>query len=161
MPRCRTAWLTAVFNALGSRTYHDVYVTKPDYMYPGTRNFGVIDPAVALMDPFEALVAFKGYPVWHVYADDFDDRIRALEKWSGHPGHPEQIEMYRENLAKFMHQTPGFHVDLLDDSEQVATLYQTCTGADADMEIIEIFQLLKIEEHYPKAKRLLDKMKEV
>ena len=152
--------MTALFNALGARTVHDVYLTHPQW-HQDKGTYGVCDPSVAMLFP-EHAHAVNPSLCFNVCADSLEDRLDALDHWSGTPLHPQTRDKYLENYVKYLLTVPegnGFHVDKLNDDDFVADLYLRCTGEYADKEIIKIFQLLKIEEHYPKAKALLDKQR--
>lgn len=158
MPRCRTAWMTALFNALGVRTVHDVYLTNPQW-HQEDSDFGIIDPSVALMFPQHHCIIKKRYCV---YANSMVDRLDALDAWSDTPLSQQTRDLYEHNFFKYMLECGygrTFHVNELNDDDFVADLYSRCTSQPADKGIIQTFQLLKIEEHYPKARALLDKQR--
>lgn len=151
MPRCRSAWLTAVLRAHGSRAYHDIYARGFDL----NGDYGVVDPAIALFTPNEALDTDPTVTKFCLYADDLTDRIDALAKASD--THITDIArlVWAENFCQYRRHVPGIHVDDLDDDERVGEIVKACTRQAPSSDIISTFQLLKIEEHMPKARLLL------
>ncbi len=155
MPRCRTAWLTAVLNAHGILTYHDVILHRRDVK---SDEYGVCDPTLALMFPRQTLAHYAGSPIIRLYADDLNERFDALDAWSHKPLTMKMRRIYRTNYAWFAYNTPdvGIHVNELEDDDVVGEIITTCTRGEVtpSREIISIFQLLKIEEHVKKALKL-------
>lgn len=151
MPRCRTAWLTAVLRAHGSRAYHDVYARGIQL----GGDYGVIDPAVALYTPNEGITGYKGDPSFCLVSDSLTERLDALSKATGVTFTADMRRVWAENFANFAIHTPVIHVKSLEDNNVVAKIVRLCTKQEPSFDIISTFQLLRIEEHMPKARQLL------
>jgi hypothetical protein len=153
LPRCRTAWLTALFNAHGSLCYHDVIPQQLPYDIQA----GICDPSLACVTPEKALAAAHGKPKVYLFRP-LEESIAALEKWWGQGKLRGAKDLFSKNaeIYRLGMEGPKLHVDQLDDNHVVADLVKYCTGKDASKEIIEIFQLLKIEEHRDKSLILMN-----
>lgn len=147
LPRCRTAWLTALLHAHGSRCYHDAYVVGA----PLDGSVNIVDPAVACMEPEAASCFDQRICIMR----DPDDSRAALERWGGRslPGH--LWDVYLDNIQKYQaYSDKTFQVEDLEDNDIVGEIIELCTNRAASSAIIQTFQLLRIEEHMPKAERL-------
>jgi hypothetical protein len=154
MPRCRTAWLTALLHAHGSRPVHDVYL-RHGSIYNVRRP--IIDPAVALIQPMQGLRHFQNKPIVGIYSDNVEERIERLLEVMNLPGDDDKIEMMRRNYQTWYKNVgTHYHVDALEDNQTVADIILKCTGHPGNLDVIETFQLLKIEEHIPKALALAE-----
>ena len=151
MPRCRTAWLTAVLRAHGSRAYHDVYARG---IHLGG-DYGVVDPAVALYTPEEGIEAYEHYPSFCIVSDSLTERLDRLSDTVNIAFTTDMRRVWAENFAHFALHTPTVHVDELEDNDIVGEIVKQCTKQAASSDIISTFQLLHIEEHMPKARHLL------
>ena len=142
-PRCRSAWFTALLNAHGLRTYHDVYV----YEQPTDGTVNVSDPAVAMRDPraaqnFDTVIC--------LYRDPYEAK-QAIETWGHFVYDEEKWDEAIQNIGTFMVFSHAmYHIEDLDSDANVAEIVRLC-GAQPDMELIAVFQRLKIEEHLGKA----------
>lgn len=152
MPRCRTAWLTAVLYAHGAEPQHDIFALN--YVVDDLDE--IVDPAVALLTPHEALAKFD--MTISLHADSMKDRLDALER-SAHKEitlNNSTREVYGDNFLQY-HQGAQvrLHVSELEDNQVVAEVIRTCTNKEPSLEIISTFQLLKVEEHMEKAQSTL------
>jgi hypothetical protein len=150
MPRCRTAWLTAVLRAHGSVAYHDVYGIG----IPLGNDYGVVDPAVALVTPETGLRVYADTPRLCIAADSLSERLAALASVTGSSPDSEYGRVFQENYDHFARYTHRVHVSELEDNDIVGEIVRLCTKQAPSFDIISTFQLLKIEEHMPKAMRL-------
>lgn len=151
MPRCRTAWLTAVLRAHGSKAYHDAYARG--YALDG--DYGVVDPAVALYTPNEGLYTDPATPKFCIFADSLADRLTALEVNAGIKFSKAAFDVFSQNFDHYKQYAIGVHVDDLEDNDIVGEIVRICTNKAPSSDTISTFQLLKVEEHMSKAKALL------
>jgi hypothetical protein len=153
LPRCRTAWLTALLNAHGSRCYHDVYT----FNHPVDGSVNCVDPAIACMYP-ESIVHFDtSICITRLTAASKS----ALEAW-GQMEVPVQVwDVYKRNVQQFkMNAQHHYHVGELESDVIVGEIIKICTNKAPSSELIQIFQHLRIEEHMEKA-RIASKLRSI
>ncbi len=153
MPRCRTAWLTAVLRAHGSRAYHDIYARNIT-LYGA---YGVVDPAVALYTPKEGIAAANGHPSLCVVSNSLTERLDALADATNVAFTKGMRRIWAENYAHFADNVPNVHVDFLDDDAVVGEIVRHCTKQAPSIDIIQTFQLLHIEERMSKATEIINR----
>lgn len=148
-PRTRTAWLCALLNAHGSLCYHDVRVNS----VPMDVDAGIADPSLACLDAAEALKWSEGKPRVCLTREDW---AIALGDWSGVYVLSEMADATEANCMMF---AKGANLILpyegLENDELVKEVVELCTQKPASMELIKIFQGLKIEQHLHKAQHIL------
>ena len=152
MPRCRTAWLTALLLAHGSRVYHDAYARGLSL----DGQYGVVDPAVALFTPEEGVSKYVGRPSFCIHAESLTERLRALELAAGVTFSDSAMNIFHENFRYYANFTTVVCLSELEDNDIVGEIVTACTKQVASSDIISTFQLLKVEEHMQKAKLLLE-----
>jgi hypothetical protein len=139
-PRTRSAWLCALMNAHGSLCYHDALSCQID---PDV-DAGIADPTFACFFPDMALA--YSCPRVCILRDDWRE---AIEQWSGVGVSDEAAEASSVNCDRFARTLGTLSISLasLEDNGQVKEIVELCTSKPASLEIIQIFQGLKIEQH--------------
>jgi len=148
-PRTRTAWLCALMNAHGSLCYHDVRVN----FVPLDIDAGIADPGLACLDAVEALAATEGKPRVCLIREDW---VQALDDWCGVHAPPDVAEGYEASCTVFAKGADLIlQYDALENDDVVKEVVELCARKPASLELIKIFQGMRIEQHLPKAQRIL------
>ena len=148
-PRTRTAWLCALMNAHGSLCYHDARVN----FVPVDVDAGIADASLACLDFTEALKWSEGKPRVCLIREDW---VKALGDWSGVYVMPDVADGYEANIMMFAKSADlVLQYEALEDDEMVKEVVELCTQKPASMELIKIFQQMKIEQHLTKAQLAL------
>ena len=148
-PRTRTAWLCALLNAHHSFCYHDAIV----YKIPLDIHAGIADPGLACIVPAMALQYSEGCPRICIARADWK---LALEKVTNVTIPDESAEAIHENFKLYAkHATLRLTAEELDGDGAVEEVIRECTKQPASLELIKIFQGLKIEQHLAKAQLAL------
>ena len=144
-PRTRTAWLCALMNAHGSLCYHDARVN----FVPLDIDAGIADPGLACLNLMDALCLTEGKPRISILRDDWR---QSLADWSGFLVSEQQAQIWDKNCAEFAgFSTLSLAMHQLDDDDVVKEVVEICTHKPASMELIKIFQGMKIEQNLSKA----------
>lgn len=154
LPRSRTAWFAALFNAVGRETVHDWAATFGTWSqfrrwYIGDR--GWCDPCAACAHPGLTLDLVRGHPV-AVIARDPKQSAASLDV--AQPGDEQFFGVIQTNYERFAREARALVVDYdsLDNYMGVARVVVHCTGLMPSQELFRTFNLLKIEQHTAKAK---------
>lgn len=136
-------------NAHGSLCYHDARVN----FIPVDVDAGIADPSLACLDAVEALALTEGRPRVCLIREDW---VKALGDWCGVYLMPEVADGYEANCTVF---AKGADLilpyDTLENNWVVKEVVELCTQKPASMELIKIFQGMKIEQHLTKAQLAL------
>jgi hypothetical protein len=158
LPRIRSAWLAALFSGDKVQCFHDaIHHGGVDRMLETIEQstapvVGLIDPGAASVYPRDALAVFGSSTIIMVFRNEEESRA-GLARWFGKDlTHWDDLV---KNHGWFMTQaTKQFYaIDYvsLDDYAAVAEVYRICTGMTLDKHRFDLFNTLKIEQHYGKA----------
>jgi hypothetical protein len=160
LPRIRSAWFTVLFQALGVDACHeyrsrfdslDAFV---DWLRAPTFK-GWCDPSAVCLFPEIAAHEFKGAKVVIIERNPAESRS-ALQRWSGLPLPHWNVVLENLNLFRRTIEADVLTVQYrnLDRFEVVASVVRHCSGIDLPFPVWREFDLLKIEQHMPKARAL-------
>lgn len=157
LPRSRTAWLAALFNAVGFETIHDWAATFGSWSqfkrwYVGNR--GWCDPCAACAHPGLTLKLMEGHNIVVVARDP---KQSAASLALAQPGDERIFGIVQRNYEQFARDARALVVDYdsLDYYMGVARVVEYCTGAILSRELYRTFNMLKIEQHTEKARALI------
>lgn len=154
----RSAWLAALFSSDQVQCFHDaIHHGGVDRMLEtitqsSAKIVGLIDPAAASVYPRDALAIFGNDPIVVVFREEQACRD-GLTKWFGKElTHWDDLLKHLEwFLQKTDRKFYAIDYDSLDDYVAVAEVYRICTGLELDKHRFDLFNTLKIEQHYGKA----------
>lgn len=160
LPRIRSAWLAALFSGPGVECYHDaIHHGGVDKMLEAiTRSkapyVGLIDPSAASVYPRDALAVFEKWPIVMVFRNEEDCRT-GLANWVGSTltNWGALVNNHEWFLGQVESRVYAVEYDSLDSHGVVAEIYRCCTGLVLDKHRFDLFNTLKIEQHYGKAAR--------
>lgn len=161
LPRIRSAWLATLLNAAGVETVHDYTAAFGSLSalaawlrQPGLR--GWCDPCAACLHPEFSALEFSGRRVVIVERDP-GAACMSMARWAGKPM---PFETARANLATFRGLVDAEVLTVpyasLDDYAAVDSIVRHCTGHVLSPQLWRTFDLLKIEQHMPKARARLE-----
>lgn len=166
LPRMRSAWLAALFSSDRVRCFHDAAqfgLSVPAMLTAVAESdaevTGLIDPGAAVIYPRLAWELFCESPIFIVRRNQ-DDARGSFEKFLGMslPNWDVGLTNYEwlingppNGLNKFN----WVDYESLDDFEVVSWMHQTCTGRLLDRHRFDLFNTLKIEQHYSKVMAML------
>lgn len=158
LPRMRSAWLAALFSSDQVQCFHDaihhggVDRMLADISASKAQIVGLLDPSAASVYPRDALAIFGNDPIVVVFRDERECRT-GLEKWMGqYLTHWDELVKHCQWFLKAVDRKfYAIEYATLDDYEAVAEMYRICTGLTLDRHRFDLFNTLKIEQHYGKA----------
>jgi len=153
LPRCRTAWLSAVMCAHGSPCIHDAIIRDcPE-------GWGISDPGAATVYPDSALLALGDAPLVIVTCRQLDSRVSFEKEFGNVSDQSWNVMMQNYLMFKAMVDTRAntlfVPVEELSDDETVGEIVKLCTKQEPSLEIISTFQLLQITQNLTEAERRL------
>lgn len=163
LPRTRTAWFTALFNAIGVPCIHEwgygfQYSKSAFHHWLGLNGpRGVCDPSMACAtEQAETLELFAKCPVVLIERNSIDAQT-AFEDWIGQPT-PNYGALVR-NVMEFRRGLKMVKADLfevryeqLDDYETIRTIVRHCCGRPLPHNVWRQFDALHIEQHLTKVR---------
>lgn len=158
LPRIRSAWMAALFSSDRVRCFHDaVHHGGVEKMLEQIQScsapiVGLIDPSAASVYPRSVLAMFDRCPIILINRHEEDCRT-GLEKWTGWKlGHwDDVVAAHKWFLEQLGPRLVWVDYDDLDDFDTVAEIYRVCTGLQLDKDRFDLFNTLKIEQHFGKA----------
>lgn len=159
LPRSRTAWFAALFNAVGVETIHDWAATFGSWSifkawFQGER--GWCDPCAACVHPTKTIELMKGHKVV-IVTRALADSYAAYAKWDGSDD-PEMFVQMTNNY-KYLRRTLNDAMEIeyaeLNSFFGVQRVVYHCTGLVLSRQLYDTFNLLKIEQHKDKARAAL------
>jgi hypothetical protein len=152
LPRIRSAWFTALLNAHGAPTKHELLPTEALEQYAGR-----CDPSAACLYPKRALPFYEGHPVVIIERDPACAK-GALARWAGIPS--EDFTNWHSifaNYEYFCAESPKalrVHYNALNSYANVSAIVEYTTGRRLDQGLFETFDMLQIEQHVAKARAI-------
>jgi hypothetical protein len=161
LPRIRSAWFTALFNAIQVPCIHEWgysfnYVKSAFHRWVNLHGYrGVCDPSIAVAnEQTENIELFAGRPVVIIDRAPVDAQI-AFEDWIGQPA-PNYGALIR-NLWAFEHAAKEAKCDImkvsyhtLDSYDVVADVVKHCCRQPLPHRIWRQFHVLHVEQHLTK-----------
>ena len=161
LPRCRTTWLTVVFNCVGVDTRHerDLYFDSMDqlrdWLDQGTEQnpHGLVDGFATIAYPTFALEVFKGHPIMFINRP-VSEVMESWNRWLGFETPQGVIENAINNYYKFIDAMPKdalvINYSDLDNYDTLSHITEFCTNKKLNKSLFHFLNHTKIELHASK-----------